>query len=283
MSGETVHSGRFEGKVAFITGAARGQGRSHALGLAAEGADIVAVDLCAQIESVNYPMSTPEDLAETVRQVQSLDRQIVAVEADVRDQGALEEAAARGVAELGSIDVVLANAGISSVGTVDKLEETALQEMLDITLGGVWKTVRATSPHMIDAGNGGAVVLTSSFCGLRGSPNVGHYTAAKHGVIGAMKSMANELGPHGIRVNTVCPGMVWTPMVDNEEFFKLFCPDVANPGKADLEPVAAELNPLGVPWAEASDITNAVLWLASEEARCITAAVIPIDAGWSNR
>jgi SDR family mycofactocin-dependent oxidoreductase len=274
---------RFEGKVAFITGAARGQGRSHAAALAAEGADIVAVDLCAQIDSVNYPMSTPADLVETVRLVEEQGRRIVAVEADVRDQAALAAAAARGITELGSIDVVLANAGISTVGTVLELGDDALQEMLDVNLGGVWKTVKAAAAPMVEAGGGGAIVLTSSFCGLRGNPNVGHYTAAKHGLIGAMKSMANELGPHGIRVNAVCPGIVWTPMVDNDEFFELFCPEVEQPTKADLEPVGAALTALGIPWVEASDITNAVLWLASDEGRYVTGTSIAIDGGWSNK
>jgi (+)-trans-carveol dehydrogenase len=155
--------------------------------------------------------------------------------------------------------------------------------MLDINLAGVWKTVKAGATPMVAAGNGGAIVITSSFCGLRGNPNVGHYTAAKHGVIGAMKSMANEFGPHGIRVNAVAPGLVWTPMVDNEEFFRLFCPDIPNPTKDDLVPVGQALTALGVPWVEAEDITNAVTWLASEEARYITGAVLPVDGGWSNK
>jgi (+)-trans-carveol dehydrogenase len=274
---------RFEGKVAFITGAARGQGRAHALRLASEGADIVAADVCQQVASVTYPMSTPDDLQETVRLVKSTGRRVVSAVADVRDQTALVDLVARGVAELGSIDIVLANAGISTVGTVLELEDRALQEMLDINLAGVWKTVKAGATPMVAAGNGGAIVITSSFCGLRGNPNVGHYTAAKHGVIGAMKSMANEFGPHGIRVNAVAPGLVWTPMVDNEEFFRLFCPDIPNPTKDDLVPVGQALTALGVPWVEAEDITNAVTWLASEEARYITGAVLPVDGGWSNK
>ncbi len=274
---------RFEGKVAFVTGAARGQGRSHAVRLAQEGADIIAVDICEQVSSVNYPMSRPEDLDETVRQVEALDRRVVSQIADVRDQAALEAAAARGVADLGHIDIVLANAGISTVAPVLELGPGAIHEMLDINLGGVLNTVKAAARPMVDAGNGGAIVLTSSFCGLRGNPNVGHYTAAKHGVIGAMKTMANELGPHKIRVNAVCPGIVWTPMVDNQEFFDLFCPDIDRPTKDNVALVSRALTALDVPWVEASDITNAVAWLVSDEARYVTGVALAVDSGWANK
>ncbi len=272
-------TGRVEGKVAFITGAARGQGRSHAIRLAQEGADIIAVDLCDQVESVPYPMATPEDLAETVKEVEALDRRIVATQADVRDYPALKAALDDGVAQLGRLDIVSANAGIASYGLAAELDETTWQDMIDTNLTGVWHVAKAAIPHLIEQGTGGSIVLTSSTAGLKAIPNLAHYVSAKHGVVGLMRTLALELAPHSIRVNSVHPTGVNTPMVQNEASMQLFLPDVENPTAEQYAEVMGSLNALPIPWVEARDISNAVLFLASDEARYITGVTLPVDAG----
>jgi SDR family mycofactocin-dependent oxidoreductase len=273
-------AGRVAGKVAFITGAARGQGRSHAIRLAQEGADIIAVDLTGQIGSVPYPMSTPDDLAETVKEVEALDRRIVATRADVRDYGAVKAALDAGVAELGHLDIVSANAGIFSFGTLAELDETHWQDMLDVNLTGVWHAAKAAIPHL-RANHGGSMILTSSTAGLMAIPNIGHYTAAKHGVVGLMRTLALELAPDFIRVNSVHPTGVDTDMIQNAAAYALFAPDL--PEAERTREVAAErfqtLNALPIPWVEPVDISNAVLWLASDESRYVTGVTLPIDAG----
>lgn len=271
--------GRVEGKVAFITGAARGQGRSHAVRLAEEGADIIAVDLCAQVDTVPYAMATPDDLAETVTQVEALDRRIVATQADVRDPAALKAALDDGVAQLGRLDIVAANAGIFSMGAGDDLGEDAWRDMIDINLTGVWRTCKAAVPHLIAGGNGGAIVLTSSVAGLRGSQNIAHYVSAKHGVVGLMRSLALELAPHSIRVNSVHPTMVNTDMILNDAAYKLFRPELDAPTVEDASQVFTTMNALPTPWVEPRDISNALLFLASDEARFITGVTLPVDAG----
>jgi (+)-trans-carveol dehydrogenase len=272
-------TGRVEGKVAFITGAARGQGRSHAIRLAEEGADIIAVDICDQVGSVPYPMATPEDLTETVKEVEALDRRIVATQADVRDYGALKKALDDGVAELGRLDIVSANAGIASYGQAAELDETTWQDMIDINLTGVWHAAKAAIPHLIAGGRGGSIVLTSSTAGLLAIPNMAHYVSAKHGVVGLMRTLALELAPHFIRVNSVHPTGVDTPMVQNDASMRLFLPDVENPTAEQYAEVMGSLNALPIPWVEPRDISNAVLFLASDEARYITGVTLPIDAG----
>jgi (+)-trans-carveol dehydrogenase len=272
-------AGKLEGKVAFITGAARGQGRSHAIRLAEEGADIIAVDICDQVGSVPYPMATPEDLTETVKEVEALDRRIVATQADVRDYGALKKALDDGVAELGRLDIVSANAGIASYGQAAELDETTWQDMIDINLTGVWHAAKAAIPHLIAGGRGGSIVLTSSTAGLLAIPNMAHYVSAKHGVVGLMRTLALELAPHFIRVNSVHPTGVDTPMVQNDASMRLFLPDVENPTAEQYAEVMGSLNALPIPWVEPRDISNAVLFLASDEARYITGVTLPIDAG----
>ncbi len=270
--------GRVEGKVAFVTGAARGQGRSHAVRLAQEGADIIAVDIAAQIDSVPYPMATPEDLDETVRQVEALDRRIVAVQADVRDFDALKAAVDKGVAELGRLDIVASNAGIASYGSLEELTDQEWKDMIDVQLTGMWHAVKAAAPHLRASG-GGSIIITSSDAGLFAIPNLAHYNSAKHGVVGLMRTAALELAGDNIRVNSVHPTMVDTPMVNNESTYKLFRPDLENPTKEDLRPAAQSLNALPIPWVDAVDISNAVLFLASDEARYITGVTLPVDAG----
>jgi (+)-trans-carveol dehydrogenase len=272
--------GRVEGKVAFITGAARGQGRSHAIRLAEEGADIIAVDLCAQVDTVPYPMSTPEDLDQTVKAVEALDRRILATQADVRDFAALKSAVDDGVAELGRLDIVAANAGIAGIADgTSNLTDPEWQDMIDINLTGVWHATKAAVPHLLAGGRGGSIILTSSAAGLMAYPNIGHYVAAKHGVVGLMRTLALELAPHGIRVNSLHPTQVDTPMIMNDTIFRLFMPDNANPTREDFAPASQEMNALPIPWVEAVDISNALLFLASDEARYITGVTLPIDAG----
>ena len=263
--------GRVEGKVAFVTGAARGQGRSHAIRLAEEGADIIAVDVPGDYESVGYPMGTEAELADTVKAVEALDRRIVAARADVRDLAALRSAVDDGVAQLGRLDVVCANAGICTVQTWDEVTPQVWQDTLDTNLTGVWNTFVVSVPHLIAAG-GGSIIATSSTAGIKGLPFLAPYVAAKHGVVGISRTMANELAKHRIRVNTVHPTGVDTPMVA---------------GLGGLDPILnkdPELGPIfmntyPVEMVDARDISNAVLWLASDESRYVTGLELTVDAG----
>jgi SDR family mycofactocin-dependent oxidoreductase len=271
--------GKLDGKVAFITGAARGQGRSHALRLAQEGADIIAVDICQQIDSVPYPMATPEDLAQTVAQVEALDRRIVSAQADVRDAAALRASVSEGVNQLGRLDIVLANAGISAIGLRPRADrQTIFRDVVDVNLTGVYNTVSVTAPVLLEQNQGGAIVITSSTQGLTGrggdgSGAVSGYNAAKHGVVGLMRSFNHWLAPHNIRVNTVHPTGVNTPMVDNEAMAGLFR---ANPNIG-----AALSNLMPVEMVESIDISNAIAWLVSDDARYVTGVTLPVDAGFS--
>ncbi|OBH31063.1 3-ketoacyl-ACP reductase [Mycobacterium sp. E342] len=273
--------GRVEGKVAFITGAARGQGRSHAVRLAQEGADIIAVDICKPISSSSeIPPSTPDDLAETADLIKGLDRRVVTAEVDVRDYDALKAAVDGGVGQLGRLDIICANAGIGNGGqTLDKTSEDDWRDMIDVNLSGVWKTVKAGVPHLISQGQGGSIILTSSVGGLKAYPHTGHYIAAKHGVVGLMRTFAIELGQHFIRVNSVHPTNVNTPMFMNEGTMKLFRPDLQNPGPEDLKVAAQFMHVLPIGWVEPVDISNAVLFLASDESRYITGLPVTVDAG----
>jgi SDR family mycofactocin-dependent oxidoreductase len=272
--------GKLTGKVALVTGAARGQGRSHAVGLAAAGADIVAVDICDQIGTVAYPMADRADLDETVRMVEERDRRIVAVVGDVRNAGTMREAVSRAVAELGRLDIVLANAGImNTVGPAGD-DDQAFYDSIDVMLTGVWHTIRAAAPVLIAQGDGGAIVITSSTAGLRGirthlDAGSAGYVAAKHGVVGLMRVYANILAEHNIRVNTIHPTGVNTPMVRND-VFEAF---------ADDHPNLVELlrNAMPKPLLEPEDITNAILWLVSDEARFVTGVTLPVDAGFTVR
>ncbi|MCC9196865.1 mycofactocin-coupled SDR family oxidoreductase [Arthrobacter sp. zg-Y820] len=271
--------GRVEGKVAFVTGAARGQGRSHAIRLAQEGADIIAVDICRQMDTVHYPMATAEDLQQTVKDVEALDRRIVAIEADVRDFAALKAAVDEGVAELGRLDIVCGNAGIAGFARAEELSDAEWGDMMDVNLTGVWHTAKAAIPHLKAGGNGGSIILTSSTAGLMGIENSAHYVAAKHGVVGLMRALALELAPDMIRVNTVHPTGVDTDMIQNQVIYKLFAPDLADPTREQIAERFQPLNVLPIPWVEPVDISNAVLFLASDEARYITGVTLPVDAG----
>jgi SDR family mycofactocin-dependent oxidoreductase len=265
-------AGRLEGKVALISGAARGQGRSHAVRLAQEGADIIAFDVCQQLPTVGYKMATPEDLKETAKQVEDLDRRIIAREADVRDGAAVRAVVEEGVAELGRLDIVSANAGIATfVPNAWTMDDDVWEETIAVNLTGVWKTLKAAIPAMIDAGNGGSIIITSSTAGIKGMAGIAHYDSSKHGVVGLMRTLAIELAPHSIRVNTVHPTGVNTPMVVNDYMAQFLTDDFAATNMMNLLPV--EL-------VEAVDISNAVLWLASDEARYVTGTCLPVDAGF---
>lgn len=262
------------GRVALITGAARGQGRAHALRLAADGAAIIAVDVCEQIESVPYPLASPEDLATTVRLVEATGARIVAERADVRDLDALRRAVAAGVDELGRLDIVVANAGIAPLAGGPQ----AWRDVIDVNLTGVHHTVEAALPHLLAHGDGGSVVLISSVAGLVGmggaDPGALGYTAAKHGIVGLMRQYANLLARHNIRVNSVHPTGVHTPMIDND-FTRAFLERVF----ADTERPADSGNLLDVDAIEPEDVAEAVAWLVSDAARYITGVALPVDAG----
>ncbi|WP_294564128.1 mycofactocin-coupled SDR family oxidoreductase [uncultured Arthrobacter sp.] len=272
--------GRVEGKVAFITGAARGQGRAHAIRLAEEGADIIAIDVCEDQPDMPYSGATERDLQQTVKEVEALGRRIVAMKADVRDFDSLKFAVDTGVAQLGRLDIVAANAGL---GTTPRLAEEfsdfVWQDMLDVNLSGVWRTCKAAIPHIKAGGRGGSIICTSSAAGLRAYANAAHYVSAKHGVVGLMRTLALELGPERIRVNSVHPTQVDTDMIMNERLFKLFRPDLEQPTREDLGEASQNMHALPVPWVEPVDVSNAVLWLASDEARYVTGVALPVDAG----
>ena len=274
-------AGRVEGKVAFVTGAAHGQGRSHAVRLAEEGADIIAIDVCKRIvKDSPIPAATPEELAETADLVKGHNRRIFTAEVDVRDYDGLKAAVDAGVEQLGRLDIIVANAGIGNGGdTLDQCSEHDWQEMIDVNLSGVWKTVKAGVPHLLAGGKGGSIVLTSSVGGLKAYPQCGNYVAAKHGVVGLMRSFAVELGQHNIRVNSVHPTHVSTAMIMNEGTWKMFRPDLENPGPDDMAPICQLFHTLPIPWVDAIDISNAVLFLASDEARYVTGVTLPVDAG----
>jgi SDR family mycofactocin-dependent oxidoreductase len=269
--------GALDGKVAFITGAARGQGRAHAVTLASAGADIIAVDLCEQIASVPYPLATPEDLAATVKLVEDTGARIVARNGDVRDRAALKAALAEGITELGRLDIVIANAGIAPM-----MGENAWQDVIDVNLTGVYHTVDVAMRPLIKQGDGGAIVLTSSVAGLVGigAPIAGSlgYTASKHGIVGLMRAYANFLAQYKIRVNSVHPAGVDTPMIDND-FTRSWLEGMAQQehGGPDMG------NALPVEVLQVEDIANAVLWLVSDAARYVTGVALPVDAGFVNK
>jgi (+)-trans-carveol dehydrogenase len=273
--------GLVDGKVALVTGAGRGQGRSHALRLASEGADVIAVDIGdGRVETIPYELASEADLDSTVKEIEATGRRAVKAVADVRSLSDLQSAVDAGLSQLGKIDIVCANAGIGSWGVAWEMSEQQWKDMIDINLTGVFNATRAALPSMVERGEGGSVVLTSSTAGLRAYANTAHYTAAKHGVIGLMKVLAQEAGPHRIRVNAVCPTTVRTPLVINDATFELFAPHLENPTEDDVREPFEGLNILpGVAWLEPEDVSDAVLFLCSDAAKFITGVALPIDAG----
>ena len=272
--------GRLDGKVVLISGVARSQGRSHALRFAEEGADVIGFDVLDEIKgSVSGP-ATQADMDETVRQVEALDRRIIATKADVRDWAGVKAAVDDGVAQLGRLDVVLGNAGVFTAPSLaEDMEDDIFMDTLNINVAGVWRTAKAAIPHLKNNANGGSIIMTSSVAGLSGIANFAHYVASKHALVGLMRTLALELAPSQIRVNTVHPGTVNTVMVMNDVLARVFRPDLENPTADDVIAVAQQMNPMGADMLEPYDISNAMVFLASDEARYITGVTLPVDAG----
>ena len=274
--------GRVSGKVAFITGAARGQGRSHAVRLAEEGADIIAVDLCEDVPEMPYPGGTEAELAETVRLVEATGRRIVARKADVRSTDQLRAAVDAGVAELGRLDIVIANAGVlTAVGPFDQMSEAAFTDLIDINLTGAWRTVKVSMPHLRATGPGGSIILTSSSAALRASRQTVHYVASKAGLVGMMRTMALELGPEMIRVNSVHPTQVDTPMIQNDFMYQRACPGATDPGREELAAASLSRMAMPIPWVDPIEVSHTIVYLASDESRYVTGMAMTVDAGIS--
>jgi (+)-trans-carveol dehydrogenase len=273
--------GLLDGKVAFVTGAARGQGRSHARRLAEEGAGIIAIDACATPGWLGYDLASEADLARTVKEVEALGGAIIARRADVRDLGAVRAVLDEGVAEFGGrLDIVCANAAIiSQPAPTWEIDLDQWRELVDVNLTGVFVTLKAAIPHMIAAGNGGSIALTSSGAALISGPGLGDYKVTKAGVLNLTRTLACELAEHFIRVNALCPTAVDTPMIQNDTLYRSFRPDLENPGREDVKAGFQTMNLLPIPWVDAADVSNAIVWLASDAARYITGITLPVDAG----
>lgn len=278
--------GTLDGKVALVTGAARGQGRSHAIKLAEEGAAVVAVDIAGAtaIPTMFYPLATAEDLDQTVKEIEAIGGTVLARECDVRSSEQLDAVIAETKERFGRLDVVAANAGIATnFGKTWEMTEAEWQDVIGVNLTGVWRTTKAAIPLMIEAGNGGSITLTSSLAGLHGYSNIANYVAAKHGVNGLMRTLANELGPYGIRVNTVCPGLINTAMMMNQPTYDLFRPELTNPTQEDATEVFRSMQVLPTKWLEPRDVSEVIAWLASDAARFITGIAVPVDGGQLGR
>lgn len=267
-------SGALQGRVAFITGAARGQGRAHAIRLAREGADIIALDICAPVsESITYAAATPEELAETVRAVEAEGRKVLAREVDIRDDAALRQLVSDGVEQFGRLDILVANAGVLSWGRVWELTDEQWDAVIGVNLSGTWRSLRAVIPAMIEAGNGGSIVVVSSSAGLKATPGNGHYSAAKHGLVGLTNALAIELGEFAIRVNSIHPYSVDTPMVEPELMRQVFAEHpryVHSFGPMLLQPNG---------FMAADEVSDVVVWLAGAGSGTLTGAQIPVDKG----
>ncbi len=268
-------TGRVSGKVALITGAARGQGRNHAVRLAKQGADIIGIDLCADVKSIPYPLAAPDDLAETVRLVTATGASMISAEVDVRDSEALVAAVADGVDRLGRLDIAIANAGVCTVQRWDQVTPEVWDTVIGTNLTGTWNTCVASIPHLIAAG-GGSLILISSVAGLKGQPFFGPYAASKHGVVGVMRTLANELASRKIRVNSVHPTGVDTPMLAGLGGLGQLITDSPDTGSVFL-------NSLPVDLVHAEDVSEAVLYLASDESRYVTGLTLTVDAGSTAR
>ncbi|BBZ10462.1 NAD-dependent oxidoreductase [Mycobacterium branderi] len=273
MEGTSL-SATLHGRVAFVTGAARGQGRSHAIRLAREGADIIAVDICAPVStSITYPAATAEDLAETVRAVEAEGRKVLAREVDIRDDASLRQLVADGVEQFGRLDILVANAGVLSWGRVWELTDDQWDAVIGVNLTGTWRTIRAVVPAMIEAGNGGSIVVVSSSAGLKATPGNGHYAASKHGLVGLANTLALELGEFGIRVNSIHPYSVDTPMIEPEAMTQIFAkhPHYIH----SFAPMP--LQPNG--FMTTDEVSDVVVWLAGDGSGTLSGAQIPVDKG----
>ncbi len=271
--------GMLEGRVALVTGGARGQGRAHAIALAAEGAAVAVCDIAAPIGTVPYPLGTEAELEETVRLVQGLGVRGLGMVADIRDSEQVEDAVARTVSELGGIDILVANAGVCGYYTFGEINDEVWDDMIATNLSGTFRCMRAVLPHMTDRGFG-RIVVTSSGAGRGGAPNLAHYAATKWGVIGLAKSLALETAELGITVNVVCPTTVRTPMVENDQNYRLFCPDIENPTLEDALPRFGKLNPMHKPWLEPEAVARAVLYLVTDDGS-LSGTVLEVSLGAS--
>jgi SDR family mycofactocin-dependent oxidoreductase len=278
-----ARSGSLDGRVAFVTGAARGQGRAHCVRLADEGADIVAIDICGPVsDSITYPPATPEDLDETVRGVEATGRKILARQVDTRDSAALRQVVADGVEQFGRLDILVANAGVLSWGRLWELSDDQWETVIDVNLSGTWRTIRAAVPAMIDAGNGGSIIIVSSAAGVKATPGNGHYAASKHGLTALTNTLALELGEYGIRVNSIHPYSIDTPMIEREammaifakhpSFLHSFAPMPLNPrdhgGKRHRNEFMAP-----------EEVSDVVVWLAGDGSATLSGSQIAVDRG----
>jgi SDR family mycofactocin-dependent oxidoreductase len=268
----------FQEKVVLITGGARGQGRSHAVAFAEAGADIAIIDVCQELAGVPHSLATSDDLAETVRAVEDLDRRCIAVEGDVRDTAAIDGLVERAINEFGHIDIAIANAGIAGALPFAEISDSAWEQMIGINLTGVFKTMRAVTPHMVERERG-RIIATSSMGGRFGFPMLGHYVAAKFGVIGMVKTLALELADKGITVNAVCPTNVSSPMLHSQEMYRLFRPDLENPREEDVVDSFMTINKIPVPWVQTEDVTNTMLFVASDKAWYMTGSALDVGCG----
>ncbi|SHU17452.1 mycofactocin-coupled SDR family oxidoreductase [Mycolicibacterium phocaicum] len=275
--------GALEGKVAFVTGAARGQGRAHAIRFAREGADVVAIDICGPVsDTITYPMPTSEDLAETARLVEAEGRKVLAREVDIRDLAAQKQVVADAVEQFGRLDILVANAGVLSWGRLFEMDEDQWDSVVDVNLSGTWRTIRAVVPAMIEAGNGGSIIIVSSSAGLKATPGNGHYAASKFGLVGLTNALALEVGEFGIRVNSIHPYSIMTPMIEPEAMGAIFAKyptylhsfapmpykPVSHDGKAGLQEFMTP-----------EEVTDVVTWLAGPGSGTISGSQIAVDRG----
>lgn len=272
-----------EGRVALITGAARGQGRAHAIRLADDGADIIAIDVCRPVsEAVTYPMPTSEDLAETVRLVEATGRKVLSREVDIRDLAAQQQLVADGIEQFGRLDIVVANAGILSWGRIWEMSEEQWDSVIDVNLNGTWRTIKAAVPAMIEAGNGGSIIIVSSSAGTKATPGNAHYAASKHGLVALTNALAIEAGEFGIRVNSIHPYSIDTPMVEPDEMMKIFGKYPAflhSFSPMPYKPVAHEGKPGLQEFMTPEEVSDVVAWLASDGSATISGSQIAVDRG----
>lgn len=276
-------AGTLEGRVAFVTGAARGQGRAHAVRLANEGADVIAIDVCGPVsDTITYPAATAEDLAETVRQVEATGRKVLAREVDIRDLAAQQRVVADAIEQFGRLDVVVANAGVLSWGRMFEMSEEQWDSVIDVNLNGTWRTIRAAVPAMIEAGNGGSIIVVSSSAGLKATPGNSHYAASKHGLVAITNSLALEVGEFGIRVNSIHPYSIGTPMVEPEammEIFGKYPTYIHSFSPMPYHPVDHEGKKGLQEFMTVEEVSDVVAWLAGDGSRTISGSQIAVDRG----